>query len=158
MFQRASPASTCRSCQTLGAYLPSFMRTFYGLWFLFCAGWGYLLAGFPASNAPSWSRLLLSFPLALATCVVLFWLELRRLPPGKLAESPSFNLKPWNRPTGFLLFIGLTFVFASLWGVAISATAQLPGLRVALHFLALGIGTVGAIYVCRYAFPSKFSA
>jgi hypothetical protein len=132
------------------------MRLFYAFWFFFCAGWGYVLAGFAESDAPSWGNLFASFPLALLTCVVLFWLELRRLPPGQFAQLPSLRLKPWNRPTGFILFIGLTFVFTSLWGVVIAAVAHLPGLRVALHFLLLGAGTVGAVLVCRHAFPAKF--
>ncbi len=134
------------------------MRIFYALWFFFCSGWGYLLAGFAESDAPQWGQLALSFPLALLTCIVLFWLELRRLPHGQFAERPSLDLKPWNRPTGLLLFIGLTFVFTSVWGVGIAAFAQMPGLRAALHFLSLGAGTVAAVFVCRHAFPAKFGA
>jgi hypothetical protein len=57
-----------------------------------------------------------------------------------------------------ILFIGLTFVFAALWGLAIALFADLPSVWVALYFLALGAGSVGAIFVCRYVFPSKFSA
>jgi hypothetical protein len=134
------------------------MRFFYAFWFLFCAGWGYVLAGFAESDAPPWGQLVASFPLALLTCIVLFGLELRRLRLGQFAEQPSLKLKPWNRPTGFLLFIGLTFVFASVWGVGIAVLAHMPGLRVALHVLSLGAGTVASIFVCRHAFPSKFGA
>lgn len=132
------------------------MRLFYTFWFFFCSGWGYLLAGFADSDAPPLGQLVASFPLVLLTCVVLFWLELRRLPPGQFAERPSLKLKPWNRPTGLLLFVGLTFVFASLWGVGIAVVAHMPGLLIALHFLSLGAGTLAAIFVCRHAFPSKF--
>ena len=28
------------------------MRLFYAFWFVFCAGWGYVLAGFAESDAP----------------------------------------------------------------------------------------------------------
>lgn len=134
------------------------MRLFYAFWFFFCAGWGYLAASFSEADGPPWGHLAASFPLAVLTCAVLFWLELRRMSPGQLAQRPSLKLRPWNRPTGMLLFIGLTFVFAALWGVAIAVLAGLPGVRVALSFLALGAGDVGAIFVCRYVFPSKFSA
>ena len=132
------------------------MRVFYFFWFFFCAGWGYLLAGFGEVFSPTWAQIILSFPLSFLVFAVLFWLELQRLPPGQLAQSPSFKIKPWNRPTGLLLFLGLTFAFISLWGVAIALVTNITGLRVMLYFLAISCGGVGAILVCRQAFPEKF--
>lgn len=134
------------------------MRFFYVVWFFFCAGWGYLIADFPESDAPPWGQVVGSFPLALLTFGGLYWLELRRLLPGQLAQPPSLKLKPWNRPTGLMLFIGLTFVFASLWGVVIAAIGDLPGLRIAVNFLMLGAGAVVAIFACRRIFPARFDA
>jgi len=67
------------------------MRLFYSFWFFFCAGWGYLLAGFGEAEGPAWSRLAASFPLALLTSAVLFWLQLRRLPQGRVAQPPSLR-------------------------------------------------------------------
>lgn len=132
------------------------MRKFYVFWFFFCAGWGFGMSGFPESDALPWGQLAASFPIGVLSFVVMLWFELRQLPPGRFADQPSLSLKPWNRPTGMLLFGGLSFVFASLWGVAIAVVADLPGLRVALQFLSLGASVVAAIFVCRYAFPSKF--
>ncbi len=132
------------------------MRTFYAFWFFFCSGWGYILASFAESDAPTWGNLVASFPVALLFSVVMIWLELRTLPAGRLADQPSLKLKPWNRPTGLILFVGLTFVFASLWGVAIALAANMSGLRASLNALSLGAGAVGALIVCRHAFPAKF--
>jgi hypothetical protein len=132
------------------------MRAFYFFWFFFCAGWGYLLAGFGEVFGPTWAQITLSFPLALLVCAVLFWLELQRLPLGQLAQPPSFKIKPWNRPTGLLLFLGLTFTFISSWGVIIALVTHITGLRITLYFLAISCGCVGAILVCRQVFPEKF--
>lgn len=132
------------------------MRWFYAFWFFFCSGWGYLLATFAESDGPSLGQLFASFPVALLTFVVLFGVSLYRLPLGRRVQRPSLDLKPWNQPTGFLLFLALTFVFSSFWGVGIAVAGQLSGLRVALHFLALGAGALAAIFVSRYVFPSKF--
>jgi len=134
------------------------MRKFYIFWFFFCAGWGYLFAGFAESDSPPWNQIAASFPLGILSFVVLFWFELRRLPPGQVADQPSFNLKPWNRPTGMAFFIGITFVFAALWGIPIAILAHLPGLRTAVNALVLGIAPITAIFVCSHVFPSKFSA
>jgi hypothetical protein len=134
------------------------MPTFYAFWFFFSAGWGYLLAGFSASDAPPLGQLVGSFPLAFVTFLVLLGLELRRQPLGKYAPRPSFKLKPWNRPIGVALFCALTFVFASMWGVGFSVAMNLSGLHVAFHFLALGSGALCAIFACPYVFPSKFGA
>src|SRR5690349_21687257 len=113
------------------------MRVFYVFWFFFCAGWGYLLASFAESDAPPWANLVATFPISLLFGVLMIWLELRSLPLGRLADPPSLKLKPWNRPTGIVLFIGLTFVFASVWGVAIALAANMSGIRVALNALSL---------------------
>lgn len=134
------------------------VRIFYFFWFFFCAGWGYLSATFPTQPSPSLVHAVVTFPATLAMSTGILWYELRGLPIGALASPPSLHLKPWNRPIGLALFIGLTFAFSGVWGIAMALTFVLPSPLVALHFMAMGAGLAGGCFVAHYLFPQKFSA
>jgi hypothetical protein len=134
------------------------MRTFYVFWFFFCSGWGYLLAQFQESESPTWGQVVVLFPAAFLFSFLLVWLELRRLQGGERAQRPSLALKPWDRPTGMALFGGLTFMFASLWGVGFSVVGGMSGVRVALHFMAMGVGLVTATLASYRLYPERYSA
>jgi len=133
------------------------MRVFYAFWFFFCAGWGYLSATFPSEHSPHLMHAASVFPIALTMSIGLLWLELRKLPAGKVASPPSLQLKPWNRPIGLFLFIGLTFAFSGFWGLGLSSLFNLPSPGVALQFFAMGTGTVGGCYFSLRLFPNKFN-
>jgi hypothetical protein len=132
------------------------MRVFYVFWFFFCAGWGYLSATFPSEHSADWLRAATALPAAFATSVGLLWLDLRKLPAGTLAMRPTLRLKPWNRPIGLVLFIGLTFAFTGFWGIWMSLIANLSSPGVALQTLAMGTGLTGGCYVACLIFPNKF--
>lgn len=133
------------------------MRAFYIFWFFFCAGWGYLSATFPAEHSPSLFQAVIAFPVALAMSTALLWYELRSTPTGALASPPSLTLKPWNRPIGLALFIGLTFSFAGIWGSVMALSFKLPSPLVAFQSLAAGAGLAGSCLVAHRLFPHKFS-
>jgi hypothetical protein len=133
------------------------VRAFYVAWFIVCAALGFALAGFEEAHAPSWAFVAVCFPGAVLLWVAMLTYGLYRMPPGQLAQPPSLRLRPWDVPVGFQLFVCLTFVFGALWGVAFCVLAGLPGLRVAVHSLALGLGGLVALFVCRRALPAKFS-
>ena len=134
------------------------MRLFYAIWFFVCSGWGYQVATPPAPHNPGALLLVAALPIALATSVGLVWLELRRLPAGSIAKSPSLSLKPWNLPAGLVLFVGLTFLFSSVWGICLSVLLPLPGLEFAIYLFLLSAGLVGGVFASRYAFPTRFGA
>lgn len=132
------------------------MRFFYAFWFFFCAGWGYLSATFPSEQSPHWVHAAYTFPITLAMSIGLIWLELQKLPAGKTAPRPSLQLKPWNRPLGVTLFVGLTFAFSGFWGLGLSLLFNLPSPFVAFQFFAMGAGFVGGCYLAYRLFPTKF--
>jgi hypothetical protein len=134
------------------------MRSFYVFWFFFCAGWGYLSAAFPTEHSPLWPQAAAALPAALIMSIVILWLELRRLPTGRLATRPSLNLKPWNRPMGLAIFIGLTFAFSGFWGLSMYWVFNLPSPNVAFQFFAMGAGLTGGSYAIYRIFPEKFAA
>lgn len=132
------------------------MRIFYIFWFFFCSGWGYLFATFPNENAPPFLQVAATFPAALATTLVLIWLELRRLPNAEGASAPSFRLKPWNRPMGMFLFVGTTFAFAGLWGTGLAWAFDLSSLATALQVMFTGLGLVVGCHAAPRLFPRRF--
>jgi len=134
------------------------VRLFYLFWFFVCAGWGYLSATFPSQHSPSWTSAAITLPAVLVISVGFLWVELQKLPPGTFALPPSLLLKPWNRPAGAALFIGMTFLFAGLWGAAMCLALVLPSPLVALHFFAIGLGSVAGCFAAHRLFPEKFSA
>lgn len=133
------------------------MRAFYVFWFFSCAGWGFLSATFPAEDSPSWIRVAASLPAMLLTTIGLHWMELRNIPHERLVSRPSLKLKPWNRPMGLAMFVGLTFLFSGIWGSGISLVSDPSHTHLSLQFLAMGAGVVGGCYVAYRLFPSKFS-
>jgi hypothetical protein len=134
------------------------MRAFYIFWFFFCCGWGYLLAGFAEASSPTWQQVAASVPVCIAAIAVLFLIELHRMPSGQRSSAPSLSLKPWQRPTGSLLFGSLTFLFSGLWGTVLAPLLGAPGFRVAVQFLVFGASGVVAIYAVKRALPAKFGA
>ena len=134
------------------------MRVFYFFWFLFCAAWGYLSATFPLEHTQSLLEEALWFPTVLFSSLFAIWTELRTLPAHKLASAPSFQLKPWNRPTGMALFIGLSFAFVGFWGVLFSWACGLSSPSVSLRFFCMGAGLLAACWLAHRVFPDRFMA
>ena len=134
------------------------MRIFYLVWFFFCIGWGYLSATFPLEQTSSLLEEASWFPVVFFSSLVMIWIELKTLPAQKLASAPSLQLKPWNRPTGMAIFIGLTFAFSGFWGVLLWWVYGLSSPHVALRFFCMGTGLVGACWAAYLAFPNQFSA
>ena len=133
------------------------MRTFYMFWFFFCSGWGYLCASFPSENSPPLLQVAATLPVALATSLALIWMELRWRRDIKPAAGPSLKLKPWNRPIGMALFLGLTFAFAGLWGVGLAWALDLSSPATALQMMFAGLGVVIGCYAAPRLFPRPFS-
>jgi hypothetical protein len=132
------------------------MRYFYSFWFFFCSGWGYLLTTFTEEHAPSWPIAFLTLPIALVSSIFILWLDLSKHSADQLASPPSMSLKPWNRPIGMLMFIGLTFTFSSFWGFAITALLNQGSNRLILQFFSLGAGAIGGCYAIYRIAPTKF--
>ena len=96
------------------------------------------------------------FPVALAMSLALLWWEVQKLPSGRVLSRPSLQLKPWNRPIGQVLFIGLTFAFSGFWGLVLSVSFELSSPGIALQFFAMGAGLAGGCICAWRLFPSKF--
>ncbi|EYC52782.1 hypothetical protein AZ34_03890 [Hylemonella gracilis str. Niagara R] len=132
------------------------MRIFYMFWFFFCSGWGYLVATFPAEAAPPLSQSLVPFPVAMAMAMAFTWWESRGIKSRKL-PAPSLRLKPWDLPIGLMVFIGLTFTFTGIWGVALAIGFGLSSPTQALYFLALGLGFAIGCYTASRLMPDRFT-
>jgi hypothetical protein len=133
------------------------VKRFYLLWFVVCSGWGYLMAQTaPADFALPSSRALVAFPVGAFWIFVLMGIEAWRASPDRRLNAPSLSLKPWVMPTGLLLFILLTFQFASAWGLAFAAFLPSANVEAPLDFFALSAGGLVALWVVPRVFPSKF--
>lgn len=97
------------------------MRRFYIFWFFVPAGWGYLLPKLPVSPQPLLPVALVSLAGSAITLFLISAVELWRTSPEKKALPLSLSLKPWDLPFGLGLFILLTFLFSSVWGLAFAS-------------------------------------
>jgi hypothetical protein len=135
------------------------VKLLYFIWFFVCSGWGYLLAQpAPANFVPPSSTALMAFPAGAFWIFVLMAVEAWRAGPHRRLSPPSLSLKPWVMPTGVLLFVLLTFLFASTWGLAFAAFLPAASAQVPIHFFALSSGGVVGLWVVPRVFPSKFHA
>ena len=136
------------------------MKRFYVFWFFFSAGWGYLMAeAFPAAIAPrSLAMALASLPVGALTFFLLLSFELWRLGSSRKAPRPSLALKPWNMPFGGAIFVLMTFLFASSWGVLFAVIRDNGHISEPLHYLSLSVGGLIAVWGVHRAFPSRFAA
>ena len=96
------------------------------------------------------------FPVVLAMSIALLWWDLYKLPSGRVLPRPSLLLKPWDRPIGQILFIGLSFAFSGFWGLVLSLSLDLPSPGGALQFFAMGAGLAGGCICAWRLFPHKF--
>lgn len=129
------------------------MKRFYPFWFLFCAVWGYLSAGFPqeilrisASDASG------MFLVSTASFYLLVLL-LSKLVPASSPRGTRFNieLRPWDDPLGIFQFVFVTFIFVGFWGVALSLVVEHAHRDFALIALAIGAGgLLGGIVATRW--------
>jgi hypothetical protein len=132
------------------------MPYFYAAWLLLCAGWGYMAATTVFPSSEETLSPVLAFPLTLIGGCLLSALSFHYSPTTELADPPSIRLKPWNRPTGFLLFLALTFSFTGAWATGMVIALGLPGTQASLHVLALGLGPLLGIVLAPKLMPAKF--
>lgn len=125
------------------------MRIFYVFWFLFCGGWGWLMAMFPVQPGDSIYSSLLAFPLAVVFLGGLVSFELYRRKFRPENACLNINLKPWEQPLGVLQFVLLTFLFSSTWGLGFSVSQSATPF-VPLQALGMSVGGLtGAWAACR---------
>jgi hypothetical protein len=136
------------------------MKRFYVFWFFFAAGWGYLIAEpLPPGFAPrSIPMAFASFPVGTLTVFLILAIELWRLGPNKKALPPSLTLKPWTMPFGMVMFVLMTFLFASTWGILFSMLRVDGQITEPLHFFCLSVGGLVGIWSVFRALPSRFAA
>lgn len=135
------------------------MRRFYACWFFFCAGWGYLMAQF-SSEAGGNSVLAMvgSLPAGVLTLFILMSIELWRLPPGKRVPGPSLDLKPWHLPFGIPVFVFVTFLFSSIWGLLIALAVPDSFLFYPAQMLMLSAGGLVGLKLASHVFSARIAA
>lgn len=135
------------------------MKRFYGFWFFFCAGWGYLLAQFPPPN--NYNSLLTvvgAFLGGVFTFFLLMTIEVWRTPSERRVAGPSLNLKPWNLPFGIPVFVLITFLFSSIWGVFFAILVPAMSVSHPAQCLALSTGGLIGLRLCTHVFSSRIVA
>ena len=116
------------------------MKRFYIFWFFFCAGWGYLFAQMPSAIASPVAQVPATFAVGAISVFVLIAIEIWRAGPSRSLSQPSLSLKPWNQPVGLMLFVLLTFLFSSIWGLGISVFSPSGTLLAPLYTFSLASG------------------
>lgn len=115
----------------------------------------------PFPNAPDTRTLLMalaSFPLGALSFLLLFLIELWRLGPTDKFPRPSLSLKPWNLRMGLPIFVLMTFLFSSLWGIVFALAKNNGCVAEPLHLFMMSTGGLAGIWGAYRAFPSRFSA
>ena len=132
------------------------MPLVYVGWFFFSGLWGYMAATtvFPPAQVALAPHI--AFPLTAIGGVVVGVVSFLYSPNRALADRPSLRLTPWNRPTGFLLFVALTFTFTGIWALGMVVALGYPGLVASAHVLALGIGPLVGILLAPRFLPGRF--
>jgi hypothetical protein len=135
------------------------MKRFYAFWFFFCAGWGYLLAQFPPSDNHTTALMVVgSFLGGIFTLFLLMAIELWRIPSGRQIVGPSLTLKPWNLPFGIPMFVLITFLFSSIWGVLFGFLVPAMSASHPAQFLSLSIGGLLGLRLSTHVFASRIAA
>jgi hypothetical protein len=135
------------------------MKRFYFIWFFVCIIWGYLAAQpVPAGFTPPASSAFLAFPASAFWIFVLLAYEAWRAGPHHRLSSPSLALKPWNMPTGVMLFVLTTFLFASIWGCAFGVVLASASMQGPVHLLALSSGGLAGLFLAPRILVSRFHA
>jgi hypothetical protein len=135
------------------------MKRFYGFWFFFCAGWGYLLAQFPPPEShSSLFMAVASFFGGIISFFLLMSIELWRTPSGRQVAGPSLNLKPWHFPFGIPMFALITVLFSSIWGVFFTVVVPALSASHPAQFLSLSVGGLLGLRLCTHVFTSRIAA
>jgi len=135
------------------------MKRFYFIWFFVCILWGYLLAQpAPTGFVPPSGSVFFTFPASAFWIFVLLAFEAWRAGPHRQLSPPSLKLKPWNMPTGVMLFVFVTFLFASIWGLAFGAVLASASMQGPVHILALSSGGLVGLFLAPRILVSRFHA
>ncbi len=133
------------------------MKRFYLVWFFICSGWGYLMAQpAPASFAAPLRSAWVAFPAAAFWVFVLVAIDALRTAAPRRLSRPSLSLKPWVMPAGLMLFVLLTVLFSSIWGLACAALLPAARVQMPLSLFAMSCGGVVGLWAAPHAFPSRF--
>lgn len=132
------------------------MRRFYVFWFFFSAGWGYLMSQrFPGVEPKTTAQIAGGLPAGALTIFLLLSLEAWRTRPQKLLP-PSVDLKPWQMPMGVTLFVLLTFLFSSFWGVLFGLLLSGSDFREPLFMLLVSAGGLTGVWGAYRAFRTRY--
>jgi hypothetical protein len=126
------------------------MRIFYLFWFFFCGVWGYLLPLAAAENEKSILDALVSFPVALIIFGLMAFFAMKSAKIGASDAHISLDIKPWKRPLGTFVFVPISIIFISAWGVCFSVFRHKKGLVGTIEVLAFASGLLlGTWLACR---------
>jgi hypothetical protein len=126
------------------------MRIFYLFWFFFCGVWGYLLPLAATENEKSILETLMSFPLALIGFGLMAFFAMKSAKINSSEAHIRLDIKPWKRPLGTFVFVPISFVFISVWGIGFSVFLHKKGLLGTIGVLALASGVLfGTWFACR---------
>ena len=98
------------------------------------------------------------FVVSAISTFILIAIEAWRLGLNSNLSRPSLSLKPWNQPIGLMLFVLLTFLFSSIWGLGISVLSPSGALLAPLYFLSLSNGGLVGMFGAYRVFRSRFKA
>ena len=132
------------------------MKIFYAFWFLFSAGWGYLMSQPLGFEPKTKLQTAAGIPIGAMMTFFLLGIEAWRAAPRSL-QAPSIELKPWQMPTGLLQFVLVTFMFSGFWGVVFGAVLPSSDFGEPLFFLLISVGGLGGVIGVHRAFRSRFS-
>lgn len=135
------------------------MKRFYVFWFFFCAGWGYLMAGFsPPENYNPIIMVVGSFVVGALMFFLFTAIEFWRVPNGRKIIGPSLKLKPWSLPFGIPVFVLITFLFSSIWGLPFAILISSMSVSHPAQFLSLSTGGLLGIYLSTHVFSSRIAS
>jgi hypothetical protein len=134
------------------------MRIFYIFWFFFCASWGYLLPFATANNEKSIVDSVSVFPLALTVFgSMAFWTMISAKIQHEDARI-SLDIKPWERPLGIFVFVPVSFIFVSIWGMGFSIFLHDKGLAGSLEVFSMASGILTGAWCACHAYRHKRKA
>ena len=99
-----------------------------------------------------------SLPAGVLTLFVLMAIELWRLPPGTRVPGPSLDLKPWQLPFGIPVFVFVTFLFSSIWGLLIVLAVPDTFLFYPAQMLMLSVGGLVGLKLASHVFSARIAA
>ena len=134
------------------------MKRFYVFWFFFSAGWGYLVSQpFPGVEPKALLQVAGGLLAGALTMFMLLCVEAWRTRPHKLPR-PSIDLKPWQMPTGVMLFVLVTFLFAGFWGIVFGLSLSGSDFREPAFIMLTSIGGLVGVWAAYRAFPTRYVA